>query len=69
MRVSATQNFRRNLARELMNRGLSQRELAQKAKITFPYVNRLLTGKAKNPSVDLCEQIAKALGLKLVDMI
>ncbi len=69
MRVTATQIFRRNLAREIETRGLSQRDLAKKAKITVPYVNRLLTGKATNPSVDLCERIAKVLGLKLHDMI
>jgi transcriptional regulator with XRE-family HTH domain len=42
-------------------RGLSQRELAAKAKITGAYVAMLETGKKKNPSLAILQRLARAL--------
>lgn len=69
MRVTATQKFRRNLAREMKSRDLTQREFATMAKVTYPYVNRILTGKSFRPSLDMVEQFAKALGMQVADLI
>lgn len=68
MNVRAMKNFRRNLRTELEDRGISQRDLADLAGISYPYVNRILQDKA-DPSVPICEQIAGALGLTLIDLL
>ena len=62
------QNFRDNLKLAMRLAGLSQRGLAEKADLSYPYVNRVLTGKS-DPTLSVCDKIADALGLKLSDLI
>jgi transcriptional regulator with XRE-family HTH domain len=53
----------------MKSRDLTQREFARMAKVTYPYVNRILTGKSFRPSLDMVEQFAKALGMQVADLI
>ncbi len=46
-------------------RGLSQRDLADKAKVTGAYIAQLETGVKENPSFDVLKRIAKALKVKM----
>ena len=66
--MAALSNFRRNLRRAMEARGLSQRDVATKADMSYPYVNRVLQGKTV-PSVPQAERLAKTTGLTLRDLI
>ncbi len=46
-------------------RGLSQRALADKAKVTDAYIAMLETGVRKNPTIDTLKRLAKALKVKV----
>jgi transcriptional regulator with XRE-family HTH domain len=50
-------------------RGLSQRGLAAKAKVTGAYVAMLETGTKKNPSLDILRRLAKALGVPVTELL
>jgi XRE family transcriptional regulator of biofilm formation len=50
-------------------RGLTQRDLAEKAGTTGAYIAMLETGVKKNPSLDLLKQIAKALKVKVGELL
>ena len=50
-------------------KGLSQRELADKADITGAYIAQLETGVKKNPSLDILRRLAKALGVPVTEML
>jgi DNA-binding XRE family transcriptional regulator len=67
--VPATKNFRINLRKVMEREGISQRELADRADLTFTHINRIIVGKSKNPSLDVCERLAKKVGLTLADLI
>jgi transcriptional regulator with XRE-family HTH domain len=45
-------------------RGLTQVQLAKKAKMPQPYVARLESGAETNPKLDALRRLAKALGVK-----
>ena len=62
--VRAIENFRANLAVAMKDRKLSQRGLAGKAKMSYPYVNRILRGLV-TPSIKVCDDIADAVGIPL----
>jgi DNA-binding XRE family transcriptional regulator len=49
-------------------RGLGQKELAEKAGISVPYLSQLETGKRKG-SVEALNAIARALSLSLDDLV
>lgn len=49
-------------------RGMTQRELADKAEVTFSYVSRLEAGGAA-PGIDLVERLAQALGVHVTDLL
>lgn len=66
--MPALDNFRQNLRRAMENRGLSQRAVAEKADMGYPYVNRVLQGK-NAPSVPQAEKLAKAVGVALIDLL
>lgn len=54
----------RNLRRLRVNAGVSQETLALEARIEPTYVSRLeREGKSENPSIDVLERLAKALGV------
>lgn len=50
-----------NLARLTVLKGVSQTELAATAGLGTAYVNQLLTGRRKSPSLDVLERLASAL--------
>ena len=49
--------------------GLNQVELAKKAKVTTAYVSQLEAGKKKNPSLDVLQKLAKALGVPVAELL
>ncbi len=49
-------------------KGMTQRELAAKAHVTFSYVSRLEAGGAA-PGIDLLERLADALGVAAADLL
>ena len=49
-------------------RGLSQRDLAQRAGVVYPLVARLEMGQT-DPRLSTLERLAEALGLSLVDLL
>lgn len=54
-------NFRENLERSIAERGMSKTALAGKAGIHRVTLHKLLAGDFE-PSLDLCEKLADALG-------
>ena len=56
--------------RELREKkGLTQEELAFKAKVTPGYVAQLELGLRKNPSLDVVRRLARALGVRLGELL
>lgn len=68
MQVKSLQHFRQNVARLMEDRGLSYRELAEMAGMSYVFLHRVLTGKA-NPSIDVADKVADALDAQLSDLI
>ena len=55
--------------RSLRNaRGMTQRELATRAEVTFSYISRLEAGGAA-PGIDLVERLADALSGSIADLL
>lgn len=52
-----------------MAKSLTQAALAKKARVSRIYVAMLETGARQTPSLPVAERIAKALGVKLVDLL
>lgn len=50
-------------------KGLSQRELAEKAATTGAYIAMLETGAKKNPSLEVLQRLAKALGVPVTELL
>jgi len=50
-------------------RGLTQDELAKKAKLSKPYISQIENGVRKNPSLPTLERLAKALGVPVRDLL
>lgn len=68
MNVQALKNFRVNLRALMEARGISQRDLADSAGISYPHVNRILMDKVE-PSLPICDQLADALDVPLTDLL
>jgi transcriptional regulator with XRE-family HTH domain len=49
--------------------GLTQRDLASKAKVTAAYVAMIETGARKNPSLAILQRLAKALGVPVAALL
>jgi len=49
--------------------GMSQRDLAARAKVTQGYIAQLETGLKKNPSLPVLRRLAKALGVPLAELV
>jgi transcriptional regulator with XRE-family HTH domain len=49
--------------------GLTQRDLARKAKVTAAYVAMIETGVRKSPSLPVLKRIAKALGVPVTALL
>jgi XRE family transcriptional regulator of biofilm formation len=50
-------------------RGLTQEQLAFKARVTPGYVAQLELGLRKNPSLDVVRRLARALRVPLVELL
>ena len=50
------------------DKGLTQEELAKKARLTKPYISQLETGARKNPSLPALQRIARALGVPVAKL-
>jgi transcriptional regulator with XRE-family HTH domain len=50
-------------------KGMTQRDLAAKAEVTQAYVAQIELGKKKNPSLDVLERLAKALGVPVTELL
>jgi len=61
--VALMQNFRLNLLAACEASGLSHAKLGAAAGVHPVTISRILTGKAC-PSVDVCEKLAKAAGIR-----
>jgi DNA-binding XRE family transcriptional regulator len=51
------------------SKGLTQRDLAARAKVTPGYIAQIELGKKKNPSLDVLKRIAKALGVPVTELL
>ncbi len=59
----------RRIREARLARGLTQEALARKAGISRIYVLKLEAGERKAPSLAVLERVARAVGLKLVDLL
>ena len=50
-------------------KGLTQQALAVRVGLTQPYIVMLETGKRTNPSLQLLQRLAKALGVPLAELL
>jgi transcriptional regulator with XRE-family HTH domain len=48
---------------------MTQAELARRAKLTQGYVSQLLSGKRKNPSLEILKRLARALGVPVTELL
>jgi XRE family transcriptional regulator of biofilm formation len=51
------------------DRGLTQEELAKKARVTKFYISQLETGLRDNPSLPVLRRLAKALGVSAGELL
>jgi len=49
--------------------GLTQVQLAGKAKVTQAYIAQLESGDKKNPSLDILKRLAQALGVPVTELL
>ena len=49
--------------------GMTQRDLAKKAKVTAGYVAQLEMGVRENPSLAILRRLAKALGVNVAELL
>lgn len=68
MQVKALENFRENVKLAITELGINQYELADKAEISRPYLNRLLREK-QEPSISVCDRISDALGFSFAALL
>ncbi len=50
-------------------RGLTQEELGNKVGVSYAYISMLESGVKKNPSLALLKQLAKALKVKVANLL
>jgi transcriptional regulator with XRE-family HTH domain len=50
-------------------RGLTQAQLAERAGISQPYLSQLEAGTKGRPAVQIVQTLAKALGVKIDDLL
>ena len=51
------------------DKGLTQRDLAKKARVTQGYIAQLEMGLRKNPSLETLKRLAKALGVPVMALL
>jgi transcriptional regulator with XRE-family HTH domain len=49
--------------------GLTQADLAKRAKVTRPYITMLESGARKAPSLPMLKRLAKALGVPVTELL
>jgi transcriptional regulator with XRE-family HTH domain len=49
--------------------GLSQLELAKRAKVAQAYISEMEAGQKKNPGIDTLRKLAKALGVPVTELL
>jgi len=57
------------LRRLRKTKGLSQEELARKARVSQPYLSQREAGTYKNPSFEILQRLAKALGVPVTALL
>ena len=50
-------------------KGITQDELAKRAKLAKPYISQLENGVRKNPSLPALRRLAKALGVPVTELL
>ena len=50
-------------------KGLTQVDLANKAKVERTYIVKLESGDKENPSLDILKKLAKALGVPVTELL
>lgn len=50
-------------------KGLTQEEVAKRAKVTTPYLSQLETGARKNPSLPVLRRLARALKVSVAELL
>lgn len=65
--MSVQRRLSSNLQRIRREKGLSQEELAHRARVHQTYLSGLENGR-RNPSIKIIERIADALGVDVVDL-
>jgi transcriptional regulator with XRE-family HTH domain len=51
------------------SKGLSQVDLADRAKVGRTYIVKLESGDKRNPSLDILKKLAKALGVPVAELL
>lgn len=62
-------NFSENLKALREGKGLSVKELASCAGVSFQTIYKYESGEIRNPSVSLVEKIARALGVNPAELV
>jgi XRE family aerobic/anaerobic benzoate catabolism transcriptional regulator len=57
------------LRRLRKTKGLSQKDLAKKARVSQPYLSQLEAGTYKNPSIEVLKRFAKAIGVPVTALL
>ena len=57
-----------NIRRIRLENAMTQGDLCKKLKMEIPYLSNVENGK-KNPTIGTIERVAKALGVKIEDLI
>ena len=50
-------------------KGLTQVDLAKKAKVARTYIVKLESGDKRNPSLEILQRLAKALGVPVTELL
>ncbi len=50
-------------------KGLTQEQVAKQGGITKPYLSQLESGARENPSLPVLKRLAKALGVRVIELL
>ncbi len=65
----SARSFQTTLKRLRRTKGLSQYALANQAGVSQQYLNELEAGKKKNPGIETVYKLAKALKVKVAELL
>lgn len=68
METQSLTRFRTNLRTAMERRQISQREMGTLAHMSYPYINRVLTGKI-DPGLNQVDAMAEAIGIPLPTLL